>query len=234
MATTKILLLGIPRSGTTLLTSMIGAHPDAAMLNEDFSYAMDSVIGKKVVGNKLCIPNQIKRSPSLIARVLRRYGIHLFRERSVLSIEEHLHHETLHLLIILRDPRAVIASMMDRGGLSFGEATARWRRGMELAATLWSEERDRTMVVSFEALVQEPEVVVRSICEFLQLRFAPEMLEGWRGHSYVGRGEIQKEKARAGEQADLPGDLQTMYPDAYGEYETLRVECNTETSVGTT
>jgi hypothetical protein len=133
---------------------MIGAHPQVAMLNENLSYAMRNLVSKEVVGNKLCIPNQIDFEPTLVSRISRRFDFHLFRSRAVTSINEHLSDDRLKVIIIIRDPRASIASMMKRGGQTFTEAVRRWQRGTEISSRLWAQEKDRTLLISFEALVQ--------------------------------------------------------------------------------
>ncbi|HEX2228509.1 MAG TPA: sulfotransferase, partial [Candidatus Binatia bacterium] len=61
-----LLILGAPRSGTTLLATMISRHTEIGILNEDRGWAMRRLLGKTVVGNKRCVPNQIelkKRHP---------------------------------------------------------------------------------------------------------------------------------------------------------------------------
>jgi hypothetical protein len=152
MSRIKLLLLGVPRSGTTLLTGMIGSHPEVAMLNEDRSNAIHCLVGKPVVGNKLCIPNHINFETPLLTRVAKRFGYNAFRSRSVHSLDDYLQDESLKLIVIVREPEATIASMMRRGELSFDAAGRRWKRGTDMAHTLSESEAARTLLVAFERL----------------------------------------------------------------------------------
>ena len=42
-----ILVLGAQDSGTSLLTAILGGHPEIAMLNEDLKGNITKVVGKK-------------------------------------------------------------------------------------------------------------------------------------------------------------------------------------------
>ena len=221
----KLLILGIPRSGTTLLTAMVGAHPQVAMLNEDLSNAINNLVSKKVFGNKLCIPNQVCFETTLLSRLARRYGFYLYRDRSVISLDEYLQDEDLNVVLILRDPRANISSMIESGNLSFDRATQRWHRGIEIADQLYSQEEERTLLISFERLVQKPERTMMSVSDFLSIEFDPNMLEGWKGTTHSNRGGILAKKARTGEKVNLPGDLCKEFPESYKNYERLSSQC---------
>ena len=80
---------------------------------------------------------------------------------------------------VIRDPRAVTASMLRRpwGPATVRSAAAAWRDTVEAAR------RDsrrlgpgRYHEVRYESLVQEPEPVLRELCGFLRERFEPAML----------------------------------------------------------
>jgi len=60
MEPTHLLIIGAPRSGTTLLAAMIGAHSKVAMLIEDRFFSIKKLTGKEVLANKLCIPHQLE------------------------------------------------------------------------------------------------------------------------------------------------------------------------------
>lgn len=80
---------------------------------------------------------------------------------------------------VIRDGRDVTASYLDHGLLPGGvvESAYRWRaqvrRGRRDGSRLGS---DRYREVRYEQLVEEPERVLRQLCEFIELRFSPEML----------------------------------------------------------
>jgi len=56
----KYLLLGASRGDTTILAAALGAHPDVAMLDQDMNGAFNKIIGGKIPGVKLCVPNHIE------------------------------------------------------------------------------------------------------------------------------------------------------------------------------
>ncbi|MGH2722672.1 MAG: sulfotransferase family protein [Actinomycetota bacterium] len=78
---------------------------------------------------------------------------------------------------IIRDGRDVALSYRDRRGVGLVEAAYRWRRDVRVGR------RDgarlgpgRYREVRYEALVRDPEGVVRDLCPFLELSFDPRML----------------------------------------------------------
>jgi len=81
---------------------------------------------------------------------------------------------------LIRDGRNVALSYIERpwGPSTVGEAAMYWRsrvsRGREAGKALGS---GRYLEVSYEDLVNDPETVVRRICEFLSLEFEPAMLQ---------------------------------------------------------
>jgi Sulfotransferase family len=92
-------------------------------------------------------------------------------------------------IALVRDPRDVAMSLH---GISWGrreyptlaDAGMRWRYamdGIERARPLLGE---RLKVIRYEDLVADPEGHARALCEFLGVRFAPEML---RFHETAGR-----------------------------------------------
>lgn len=81
---------------------------------------------------------------------------------------------------LIRDGRNVALSYIERpwGPSTVGEAAMYWRsrvsRGRKAGKALGS---GRYLEVSYEDLVNDPETVVRQICEFLSLEFEPAMLQ---------------------------------------------------------
>jgi hypothetical protein len=124
-------------------------------------------------------------------------------------------------MVILRDPRASINSMMQRGNLPFDEAGQRWAQGTEMAFRLYDQECSRLQLLTFEALVQEPERVLKGLCDFLDLSYQPRMLQGWKSYPYSDHGGIRAEKATAGNQADLPAGVRPTFPEVFAMHETL-------------
>ena len=180
MSETKLLVLGAPRSGTSLLAGMIGAHPNVAMLREEYAGSMGKIVGKEVVANKLCIPNQIGFSHTWWNRLLRRYGYTFFRGYSVVSIEDYMSDPRMRVVGVVRSPYAVVESMIRRGGLRKHAAYARWAKGTEMLTELSQRYQDRVLILSFERLVQEPQTVMSSVCDHLSLEYSDAMMLGHR------------------------------------------------------
>ena len=57
---TQVLVLGAYSSGTSLLTSILGSHPECGFLVQNHDMAELTIAGKRVIGNKLCIPQEIQ------------------------------------------------------------------------------------------------------------------------------------------------------------------------------
>jgi Sulfotransferase family len=94
---------------------------------------------------------------------------------------------------IVRDGRDVAASVLslDFGASEFAEASRRWKRkvlrGHRYGLTLGPE---RYRMIHYEALVADPEAILRSVCEFFGFEFRSEML------SYNERAEQLLEGVR--------------------------------------
>ena len=81
---------------------------------------------------------------------------------------------------MIRDPRdryeASIAKWPDGKGRA-GGAVARWRYSEAMARDHEARWPDRYRIVRFEDMVDDPETVIRSVCEFLGEEFEPAMLD---------------------------------------------------------
>ena len=79
-------------------------------------------------------------------------------------------------VIIIRDPRAVVASMVQNFGRSVEGASLTWRQGVKLGEALARRYPSDCVQVKYEELVAEPEAVLGRICAFLGLEYSPQML----------------------------------------------------------
>lgn len=219
-----LLVLGTPRSGTTLLASMIGRHPEVAMLIEDTGFAIEKLAGKRVAANKLCVPNQIevreRRERGALAWLARRLPGAAKGPRSTRSIEDYLAPEASRLCVIVRNPESVVRSIERRGGLDRAAATARWTRGIEIMAEMAERLGARCLVIGYEGLVTDPERHMRRAAAFLELPYDPAMLEGWKANPiYPGVSGIDASRARADEEALAAWER--ARPDAWRLYRAL-------------
>jgi hypothetical protein len=220
MATTKLLVLGAPRSGTSLLAGMIGAHPDVAMLREDYSGALGKIVGKEVVANKLCLPNQIDLSHPWYNRILRRYGFTCFRGFSVVSVVEYMADPSMKVIGLVRSPYAVVDSMIRRGGLDRAGAYRRWAKGIEVLSDIVRRYGERVIVLSFEKIVTNPLEVMMLACDHLDIAYDDSMLMGYRHTSSYDNENSAINPAKATVSSDLiqRHPLHAEYPEAYERY----------------
>ncbi len=223
MPETKLLVLGAPRSGTSLLAGMIGAHPNVAMLREDYAGSMGKIVGKDVVANKVCIPNQIGFSNTWWNRLLRRYGYTFFRGYSVVSIEDYMSDSTMRVVGVVRSPYAVVESMIRRGGLVKSAAYARWAKSTIMLAEMSKRYQDRILIISFESLVQDPHKAMLIVCDHLSLEYSDSMMMGHRHTaSYDSENNaIDPDKAEVSSELIRKHPLHVEFPDAFRQYRAL-------------
>lgn len=226
-----LLILGAPRSGTTLLAAMIGRHPDVAVLSENLGMAMRKVVGKRVAGNKLCIPNHIEMRetrPWWVGalgwrghQVLYRRGFFRYRPEAPVSIEDYLALEGLRLVGILRDGRAVVSSIMKRGKQPAAVARHRWARATEILETLQARCGEHLLLLRFEQLVTEPNVVMRAVSAHLRLDYQERMLEGYAYTPIYESKGIDPEKARPAAREAAPRGTTGISDAAWARYDRL-------------
>ena len=227
----NILILGAPRSGTSLLASMLSKHTDASILYEDYRLAHTRIIAKKLIGNKLCIPSQIevtkkrKRLKSMIINFLLEFKplSQAFRKYryplSYYSINDYLQLNGIRIVIILRNGNDVIDSNMRRGSdVSFKYASYWWKRAIDITYELWLMYPDKVYLVEFDDLVTNPMETIQGLSEFIGLDFQSEMLDGYK-HTpiYEGRDCIDPRKAYRNNCTDKY-HICDLFPDQYSKY----------------
>ncbi|HUP76696.1 MAG TPA: sulfotransferase [Acidimicrobiales bacterium] len=95
------------------------------------------------------------------------------------------------IIHMVRDPRDRYASVetrwkVRRGGV--GAGTAEWLSSVELAERNCNRYGDKYLILRYETLVRSPEEVLRDICEFIDERYAPEMLTMSGARSFRDQG----------------------------------------------
>jgi hypothetical protein len=207
----ELLILGAPRSGTTLLAAMLGAHPDIAILHEETSLAMRLILGKSYKGVKLCVPNHIRlsqRGSILYHQLMKIRGvrrINLYMVESKYSIRDYQKiFPNLRVLMILRAPDQVVSSIRRRihWPKSYGEYCFKYA-----VKTMWKLTQEDatgcTKVVQFDSLVTQPEHVMREICSWLGCEFDQAMLEGYAFTPQYQNQNINASRASDGKYMDL-------------------------------
>jgi hypothetical protein len=223
VAVQHLLILGAPRSGTTLLTAMIGRHSEVAVLNEDKGWAMRSIVGKQVIGNKRCIPNQIElQRPSCFrARFLKTWGFIAEYQSSRYSIEDYLGLPNIKIVGLIRDGNDVVASNMRRAKKSLDGAAYRWCRAIEILYDLKKRHDEIVIIVSFENLVLDPRANMERIARFLGLKFEERMLEGPQYNAYYPGASFDESKVMKSTKEKIGFDLERRLPSASEKFKEL-------------
>ena len=180
-------VIGLQRTGTTLLASMLGRHPEINMLFESVTKDSLKLIGKQWNGNKLLAFRQIrknKRSSKLGHLINRIVNLdfkqenrhHLVRPcpTSVMSIEDYKKEGAV-FITIERDKESSISSMMKRAGQTKNQAEREWESGMKIINQLKNE---GAYGLTFVDLVNNSEKYLKEICNFLAIEYLEKMLEG--------------------------------------------------------
>lgn len=94
-------------------------------------------------------------------------------------------------IITIRDPRAVVASMLKRGDLakSAWRAAVEWRLAAEIADQVIEEAEGKSLLVRYEDLVCDSHRVIQVLCGFLGIEFEPKMEVGVGSNSSYSLSE---------------------------------------------
>lgn len=222
-----VLVIGAPRSGTTLLATMIGSHSQVGMINEDVTArGLRKVLGRAITGNKLCVPNQIQleQRSRFGRRWLKKIGIVREAPRSLYSITDYLSLPNLKVIAIVRHGNDSISSMMVRGKSKLKKAVRRWAEAIETIGELKRRDPARLSVVAFEDLVLSPENTLGEICRFLEISFEPQMLQAYLHNRFYPESRLNTEKAYRYERENSELQIEALAPAAVRMYEELVAE----------
>jgi hypothetical protein len=195
-------VIGLQRTGTTLLASMLGRHPEINMLFESVTKDSLKLIGKQWNGNKLLAYRQIRKNKRsskwghLINRIVNldfkeENRHHLVRPfpTSVMSIEDYKKEGAV-FITIERDKESSVSSMMKRAGQTKNQAEREWESGMKIINQLKNE---GAYGLTFVDLVNNSEKYLKEICNFLAIEYLEKMLEGPKyNFVYPNEGIIKK------------------------------------------
>lgn len=217
-----LLIIGAPRSGTTLLASLISAHDDVAMLIEDRNFSIRKLTGKKILANKLCIPNQIELTTSSNSLINYFKKLYLFQKRSSskYNINDYLKLPGIKIISIIRNPNNVVSSIIERGKKDMNIALYRWCRAIEIIDYLKKKYIDNVLIVSFERLVNEPENVIRKVSLFLEIEYQPKMLDGAKYNILYDETE-NIDPTKADDKKKIVVDLKNIQPEIFVMYNNL-------------
>lgn len=180
-------VIGLQRTGTTLLASMLGRHPEINMLFESVTKDSLKLIGKEWNGNKLLAYRQIRQntSSSYWGHFINRVSNLDFRKKnkhhlarpyptSKMSIEDYKEEGAV-FITIERDKESSVKSMIKRAGQTEKQASFEWEEGMKIINSLKSE---GAYSLTFVDLVNDSERILKDICQFLEIEYLEKMLEG--------------------------------------------------------
>jgi hypothetical protein len=195
-------VIGLQRTGTTLLASMLGRHPEINMLFESVTKDSLRLIGKKWNGNKLLAYRQIReiQRASKFGHFINRCANFDFRTKSrphlirpfptsIMSIEDYKQEGAI-FITIERDMESSVSSMMKRAGQSRKQAEKEYKLAMEIINNL---KKESFYSLTFLELINNSEKILKEICQLLELDYEPKMMDGPKyNFVYPNKGIIKK------------------------------------------
>lgn len=227
-----VFVVGMPRSGTTLVSAMLSAHPNIAISPEthflrqwlrdyghldvrrpeafdrfwhDFSrskHFRDLQLDPEVTRRQiLALPRHDFRH--IFMTLLQSYANSLGKMRWGEKTPMHERHLDLLLdwfpqakiVYLLRDPRAVIASLLKVpwATRTVEQYAVRWHASVQNIGRRSTDAR--VQVVKYENLVQSPELELLQLCSFLEEAYLPSMLAYGEAAKSLVSGETWKAAA---------------------------------------
>ena len=179
-----VFIIGTQRSGTTLLSRILTAHPRIFIQNEInvkkiFS---DNITKTEIIEN---LNTQIELRHGLnIDNLLAKQGKDIFGikdpELTVYLYKLQLFIPNSKFILIIRDGRAVVNSYKEnKWGLGTNAYTGaiRWKIEVQAQQSFMDKYPENFLLIRFEDLVANLEKTVRKICEHLDITFDEKILE---------------------------------------------------------
>ncbi|NDW21612.1 sulfotransferase [Alteromonas hispanica] len=175
-----IFIIGTQRSGTTLLTRMLSAHPELFIQNE---------MGDWGVFHKPYAPEELHER---IAKKLCSHGVNLkeLQEKKKRwgwkdpMLTPHIFelaasYPDAKFIVLVRDPRAVVASYIENAwGLGTNAYTGalRWKKEVAHQLTLLNVYPDRCLLLKYESLIESTVDCLEDVVEFIGVDYDELML----------------------------------------------------------
>ena len=187
------MLIGAGRGGTSLLASMLDYHPSISVGFERFAF--DFLLGEKLAKevhgdiegrlsafDEACKQEAVKGESYWGNKITTEQIMALVNcdGASWDSVPERFVSEVVRnqrVVFIVRDGRYCVQSKMERAGLSYEEALARWKDSVWLLNS-FKEAGVKIHECRYEDLLKSPDLVLTGICRFLGQSFDPAMLKG--------------------------------------------------------
>lgn len=182
-----IVIGGCERSGTTLLQSILSAHPRIhAIADELWAFCHGPPAGFR--GDR---PIRMSRLYKYLGQHRPPPGARRWCEKSPANIfyfDAILDHfgGRVRLIQIVRDGRDVVSSMHPKNTTKPWVSIDRWVASV--TAGLPFREHPSVLTIRYEDLIQDYEPTATSICAFLEEDFAPQ-LRDWHAHARIRQSE---------------------------------------------
>ncbi len=205
-----LFVLGLGRSGSTLLGSLLGSHPDVVNTGEllRLEEAVAAPDSKCACGLPLAdcadwwrlfegIPQKALRDyrkwkPELLDKVRENAGarvlVDVSKTRSY-RLAKRWRGPEVGFILLTRDPRGIFRSYVKGGGELKGRLRMH-RKWLKRFATFARRHGERCLLTRYEDLVSSPGETMRRICGFAGIEYQPQMIVpgGSRGHMAVYSG----------------------------------------------
>ena len=170
-----IIIGGCARTGTTLLLSILGAHPDVFAIGDE-SYAFSPL---PIKPNKLIAVPDDKRLCEKTPK-----NVHSFEE-----IYKYFNGD-VDLIHIMRDGREVCTSKHPRFS-GYYVSPERWVEDTRMGLACW-----HACPIFYENLVTKTEETIRRLCENIKLEFHPNMLDHSKHTNVQNNAAWEKEATK--------------------------------------
>jgi hypothetical protein len=212
---------GAPRSGTTLVQKVLDSHPEVfggpefdwmphiCQLRQRMrgsvrsgritAFVDDAAIDREIGGliERLLLPAAERRGARLLSEKTPSNALVFEQLLEILPAAR--------MIFVLRDPRAVVASMMEvkrrakKQGRPLAKAVRRpllaaryVRRHIRAGYRAFKKAPERVFVIVYERLLRDPETEVRRLCDFLRLPWNDQLLAP-EAQSHVMDEDVEKD-----------------------------------------
>ena len=184
-----IIICGCGRSGTTLLLSILGSHPNIYAIPNElavFNEWQDSICGLQKKNGARKIPRIDKLCRHMITHKIPSEAVRWCEKtpRNVRFIPEILGYmdNKVKIIHIVRDPRDVLLSRHPRSPERYWIPISRWVADVTFGLDF--ERHPQVLTVKYEDLVLSYEDSVQKICNFIEEDCVPQIYD-WTDHTNV-------------------------------------------------
>jgi hypothetical protein len=187
-----IIIGGPPRSGTTLLLSLLGSHPHIHAIDYETTAFHPRIQPEKLFA-ALFFENEIRR-PRFISPLKSRFAEktpgNIRHAKSVIEFFS----GKVKIINIFRDARDVVTSRHPLDPTQYWVPIERWVEDVKSGLDA-QQHYPNVLSIRYEDLVAETETVIRKACAFIQEDFDPRMME-YHKHTNVQTNLAWSGKAR--------------------------------------